>query len=246
MRTTAPVGTPVDPAASRVKSDRPGPAPMGPAAGAPPASVGPGLAPSRTVGGHTARLNVGDGESALSIPVTVDVARDPSAPTARAIGGTLRMQTTEGPPKAPQPLPAPAPPPALAPVVSGPADPALGLAWTSPLTVAVGLVFFAVGSMIALAASGRLAGRAPAAPMESSVAASASAVPSVKPTTTPTTPTAAVTAASTSTAAAPNVATTPRPPSGAPRGPVSPQHPAPQHPKSGGSKPPPPLPLPFQ
>src|SRR5690348_5347279 len=69
VRTTAPVGTPVDPAApQRIPSDRPMSA----------------LTPPRTVGGHTARLNVPEGEASPAAPAE---AHGP----ARAVGGTMRM-----------------------------------------------------------------------------------------------------------------------------------------------------------
>src|SRR5262249_13859833 len=137
-------------------------------------------------------------------------------------------------PPEPSPITVTAPPPVVqgkqisaAPAVAlaGPE----GIAWTSPLPVAVGLVFFTIGSMIAIAADGRHAPMAPAsAPLVvPSVTAAVTAPP-------PTTVEPARTAATASAPAAPAVsAITPwKTPSGA--GPARPQ-PPPQPPPHKGS-----------
>ncbi|MFT3769382.1 MAG: hypothetical protein QM820_28425 [Minicystis sp.] len=243
VRTTAPVGTPVDPAAARVPSDRPlagsGAAPVGPI-GSPPAP-NLGVSPTRTVGGHTARLKAGDVEAAMP-----SLEPEPIATISRTVGGTMRMapapslSPADAQPAAPQgavasspvhvtastepqplrPAPAAAAPTIAAPPVAAPPDPVDGHAWSSPLAVAVGLVFFAVGSMIALAADGRLAGRAPAAAVSSAATAAVAAPPpKVAPTVNvapePATSASAVVSASATASAAPaapaNAATQPRP-----------------------------------
>jgi hypothetical protein len=196
VRTTAPVGTPVDPAApQRVPSDRPMSA----------------LTPPRTVGGHTARLNVPEGEAAS--PAALQ--NGPGG--GRTVGGTMRMAPAptlddEGaipgaPPSIPvtvstpgepggsaarspnapglQPAPAttkPAVPHAVAAVAAEAGD---VVAFLSPIAVSVGLVFFAVGSMIALAADGRFGGRGrepgPAHVTEAPAAVTVTAAPAPPP-----------------------------------------------------------------
>lgn len=243
VRTTAPVGTPVDPAAPRMQSDRPlhSAGMKGPPINVPraipsePSTTSP---VPRTVGGHTARLNVAEPGpvSTPQPPGEPSAPANDSAPAARpAAGGTLRMAPTPSlSPADAQPRPAPAAPaptmtmtappvpPGLAPLpTTGPLpvmtataravpDPADSIDWTAPLPVAVGLVFFAIGSLIAIAADNRQNVRGSYTPAaQPTPIVTAAAPPSARASATPAA-SATTTAASTSSAAP--AATPPRPP----------------------------------
>lgn len=201
VRTTAPVGTP---APQRMKSDRPIPQAT--------------ESQPRTVGGHTARLNVDEGamsaakadaEKAAAAPIAPAVASPavaslavaspavaspavaavapavpapvavvapaapapvaaaaPAAPAPRPITATAPMEVVphQPPPTPPVPVTTTAPLPAASIGGATPAPAAVAAGpdlhvWSSPMVVSVGMVFFAVGSMIALAADGRFGGR---------------------------------------------------------------------------------------
>lgn len=161
-------------------------APAGtPARSGPPSGFGSGdiagdmLSSPRTVGGHTARLNVGDtgdspshglGEGPLSSPRSprMDVrggalgvvprplasapsqnsgaTADRSPPSSRTVGGTMRLAPAVN--VLPDAPPLPDDPRLRGPVRAGLSGEPSGL--VSPLAVAVGLVFLAVGTMIGL------------------------------------------------------------------------------------------------
>lgn len=238
-RSTAPAGTPAkpsdpaNPVPARTPSDRP-----------------------RTVGGHTARLNIAEEAVPPSYEAALGVRRapEPAEPAPRHGGGTMRIQvapTLTGPPApeaAPQPAAAAAPRPAAA-LQPAAAQPALGQpasavappaalpegdipAWKSPLSAAVGLVFFATGSMLGVGIDARIAARARAlgpAPTAAATAsssappappsASAAAPPSASAAPPPAAPASASPAPRpSSSAAAPPRAGTARPPVGKPGG----------------------------
>ncbi len=197
VRSTAPAGTPYPVAP-------PSPAPAAPAvvaAAAPPKPPPPTASQPRTVGGHTARLNVPENvpeDDALaferpssSAPIVVHDGPPVSPPAPRSAGGTVRLATlspdeaqpaaapkAEAPPtsakSAPKPVssdggatppvdvgggaprpPAPPPPAAARASVKDDGSSFLALLF-APVSVAVGLIFFAMGSMIGLTLSGRL------------------------------------------------------------------------------------------
>jgi hypothetical protein len=134
------------------------------------------MTPPRTVGGHTARLNV---DAPAHETPAAEAAIDANGPGSRTVGGTMRL-APGAPVHAPiaDTAPMAAVPDPVPPTVGG--NVAEGIAWLSPLPVAVGLVFFAVGSMITLAADGRFGGRAPASAASApTVVATASAAPTV-------------------------------------------------------------------
>ena len=151
------------------------------------------LTPPRTVGGQTARLKIPEAD-----PYAV-VALEP-VPPSRTVGGTMRLAPalTMEPPipdvdwdSKPAPAPAPAPPapmtstprgisggaptPLAPPLAVTPADDSERVDWLSPLPVAVGLVFFAVGSMVGMTIDGRMRAAARAAQPVASAAPSGSA-----------------------------------------------------------------------
>ena len=169
-RSTAPAGTPYPVAP-------PSPAPFVPV---------PTASQPRTVGGHTARLLVPEEEPLVfdsfgssSLPLLVHDGPPVSAPLSlepeprpppppetalRSAAGTMRLptaspdagDTAKQPPLGPA---APSPKPtAMSPVATtAAAEGSLFLARLfAPVSVAVGLVFFAMGSMIALTVEGRL------------------------------------------------------------------------------------------
>jgi hypothetical protein len=214
-RSTAPAGTPAKPSdpanpmpAARSPSDRP-----------------------RTVGGHTARLNIAEEPVPPSYEAALGVRRapEPAESAPRSAGGTMRIQLTPtltGPPEPAAPEP---PSPAIAPA-SAAAPPAAFddgelPAWKSPLAVAVGLVFFAMGSMLGVAIDARLAarGRAPEAAHTAAASATASVAAPPPPPTPPATAPAPSATASAIPSAKPSAAAPPRggatrPPSGKPVG----------------------------
>jgi hypothetical protein len=224
VRTTAPAGTPArrspvsgpDGALPVLGAHGSSPMPALPSP-APGAHVGPArfqsdrpvdtMTPPRTVGGHTARLNVAEGivvpplapdDAAFggdapaagvgpraaprspapiagpSIPVELEPPSAPAPP--RTVGGTMRMPTVE---------PGAEPPKANAPAKGKPAAPAgegeptFGQRLFAPVSVAVGLVFFALGAIGTLTFEtlwGGLA-RAPVAAAGTPTAATATAPP---------------------------------------------------------------------
>lgn len=266
VRSTAPAGTPAKPA--------------DPAAPYPGAGHGShsdravnALTPARTVGGHTARLNVDDGDQPAAVGDQAGIDTEPplvapAAPPSRSVGGTMRLapapeiapppaaRAARSAPRRVQPTiddegaPPPPPPPRAAPAPSSPqakspapvapaapaapiapiatpahAEPDAGSTWLTPLSAAVGLVFFAMGSMIALVIDGRLT-RPRAAPPAETAAAIATAAPSAKPAATPAAiVSAAPTATATAVAAPVHTARAPMLP---PRPPYPPPPPPPQ------------------
>ena len=265
VRSTAPAGTPARPA--------------DPAAPYPGAGHGSysdravnKLTPPRTVGGHTARLNVGDGDQLAAGGDQAGIDTEPPleappAPPSRSVGGTMRLapapeiapppaaraaraaprrvQPTihdEDAPPPPPPRAAPAPAPSRPRAKASPApvapiampapvvplvlvEPDAGSAWLTPLSAAVGLVFFAMGSMIALVIDGRLT-RPRAAPPAETAAAIATAAPSPKPAATPAAVVSAAPTVSATAVAAP--VHTARAPMLPPRPPHPPPPPPPQ------------------
>jgi hypothetical protein len=203
-RSTAPAGTPYPVAP-------PSPAPLAPVpAAAPPRPPAPTASQPRTVGGHTARLAVPeedplgfDSHASGSASMVVHDGPPISPPPElqpQAVGGTMRLATVSPddvlvPSPAPQP-PAPKPP---APIPRPPA-PALERATGraadddgssflarlfAPVSVAVGLVFFAMGSMITLTAEGRLIQFSITASVPSSTSSAPAAPSSPAPSTAP-------------------------------------------------------------
>jgi hypothetical protein len=234
VRSTAPAGTPSSrgaspfdavPAVRRVPSDRPMDT----------------LTPPRTVGGQTARLKIPDSDAGQAqakepAPASRTVGgtmRLAPAPTIDPPAPDVDWDSKPAP--APAPV-APAPPaaPAPAPVASGPAAkprvptpaaqkaaPASGddddddrTDWSSPLPVAVGLVFFAVGSMIGMTIDGRMRAGGVAPPPAITATASAEPTAAAPVKTAP----APVATASATASVAPVVTATARPTAPVPHG----------------------------
>jgi hypothetical protein len=244
VRTTAPAGTPVrrspvgSPDSALPGRDARGSSPM-PALPSPTPSghSKPGrfhsdrpmdtMTPARTVGGHTARLNIPEG---VPEPPLVPEDRAPSSgpvaapapsipvdlppPASHTVGGTMRMPTvdpTEAAPKAP----AAAPPRRGSSASSPDGEGTFGERLLAPISVAVGLVFFAMGSLGTLTVEVRRADPEAKGPAVTPSVASASAAPNVHAAATasavaPTAP-AAPSSAPVATISAPATAATPPP-----------------------------------
>ena len=209
------------------------------------------LSPPRTVGGGTVRLQAPTDEALAAAAARVE-------PAPRQFGGTMRMPTA--PPMAQPPAaplvqePAPAPPLAVTPRAR---ESEGGTALLSPLAVGVGLIFLAMGSMLALAIDRRSPrSEAPAAGTSASARPEgAAAAPPTLATAAPTgqeaaparAPASAIaTATATAHATAHEVALPPAPPPSSEPPPrkeaIAPEPPAPFGKRGGGPSRPPPSP----